>query len=370
MSAAEVINIRTEDEPADISSVVQPIARKADSKHLLSMRQLDRDDINDYIEEARAAESIIRNPGRSGINLLPFIVLKAVMRQPSTRTGGSMTTAMEKLGGSAQLISGMSSSSEAKGESLADSWVAFATQADILGIRTAEDDGPEFAAGVIDEAVSRGQLWRRVPVINLGSGKSEHPTQALGDEYTIYKELKFKSIDEFEGKKIAFVGDHERYRAHHSGMLGAAALGMDIIVVESQAAPLPDDLAEELGESIVYRTGDLDEVLGQIDVLNLGRNPDEYSPKRLRDWSLREWHRSKQLARDFEDWIVDYDRLEQMPEGSIEIHPRPRRNELHPSVDVNPKAVDVKQMQNMIPMRMAIIARHMGRPILQSAARL
>jgi len=60
---------------------------------------------------------------------------------------------------------------------------------------------------------------------------------------------------------------------------------------------------------------------------------------------------------------VDIERLQQMPANSILMHARPRRNELHPSVDNDPRAVDVAQMYNMIPMRMAIIAGHLGESI-------
>ncbi len=333
----------------------KPIEGDAYGKNLLSMHQLSDNDIYDYIKEAKAAEMALRDPLRRGVRLLPHFVLKAVMRQPSTRTGGSMTTAMEKLGGSAQLISGMGSSSEAKGESLADSWAAFATQADILGIRTAEDEGPTYAAQAVAIAAERGDLFNFVPVINLGDGRNEHPTQALGDMFTIYK--KFGS---FEGLTATVVGDQERYRAHHSFMIGAAALGMSILAVESKVAPVPTALVEKLGDSLT-RTDDLDGAMRAADVLYLGRNPDEYAGD-----DSRETIRSKQLAQDYTSWIVDYDRLQQMSPNSIVLHPRPRRDELHPSVDIDPRMKDVEQMANMIPMRMAIIARHLGKSIAKS----
>ena len=69
--------------------------------------------------------------------------------------------------------------------------------------------------------------------------------------------------------------------------------------------------------------------------------------------------RAEQLARDYASWIVDYDRIQQMAPDSIVLHPRPRRDELDPSVDSDPRMKDVEQMANMIPMRMAIIARHL-----------
>jgi aspartate carbamoyltransferase catalytic subunit len=56
-----------------------------------------------------------------------------------------------------------------------------------------------------------------------------------------------------------------------------------------------------------------------------------------------------------------------MSPDAIVLHPRPRRDELHPSVDSDPRMKDVEQMANMIPMRMAIIARHLGASILANA---
>jgi aspartate carbamoyltransferase catalytic subunit len=343
-------------EVIDLSAVSPPIAGDATRKNLLSVRQLAAEDISTYLEEAYAAEEAIRDPARRGLSLLPRAVMKAIMRQPSTRTGGSCTSAMRKLGGSAELISGMSGSSEAKGESLADSWVAFATQADILGIRTAENGGPAFAAHVIAQAVSYGQLAEIVPVINLGDGHNEHPTQALGDMFTIHK--KFKT---FDGLVAVVVGDHERYRAHHSFMLAAAILGMDLVAVESSAARVPASLVETLGSKLT-RTADLDAAMREADVLYLGRNPDEYTGE-----NPAEIVRGEQLARDYASWTVDYDRIQQMRPESIVMHPRPRRDELHPSVDSDPRMKDVEQMANMIPMRMAIIARHLGVSIVEAA---
>ena len=349
MAAAEIVEV------IDLSAVTQPIAGDASGKNLLSVRQLTAEDIDTYLAEAYAAEKAIRDPSRRGLALLPRAVMKAIMRQPSTRTGGSCTSAMRKLGGSAELISGMSGSSEAKGESLADSWVAFATQADILGIRTAENGGPAFAAHVIAKAVEYGQLSQVVPVINLGDGHNEHPTQALGDMFTVHKRFK-----RFEGLVAAVVGDHERYRAHHSFMLAAATLGMALVAVESPAAPVPPWLVELLGGRLT-RTRDLDGAMRGADILYLGRNPDEYTGE-----DPAEIVRGEQLARDYASWIVDYYRIQQMPPDSIEMHPRPRRDELHPSVDSDPRMKDVEQMANMIPMRMAIIARHLGVSIIEA----
>jgi aspartate carbamoyltransferase catalytic subunit len=346
----------------NLSRVMQPIEGNPERKHLLSVQQLTSEDIMDYIREAKAAEAIIRNPRRLGIDLMPHVVLAAVMRQASTRTAGTMATAMEKLGGVAHVFSGMSTSSEAKGESLPDSWVALATQSDIIGTRTKEQYGPALAAQSINQAFEDEQLWFRIPVINLGDGTNEHVTQFLGDSYTINKEF-----GDFEGLTAGVVGAHGEYRAHHSFLLGANILGMKIVAVESEASPVPGDIAETLGDNLT-RVGadDLDEIMPELDVLYMGRRPDEYINSKNPD----QVEKSRQLTSDYQKWTIDYQRLQQMKLTAIEMHPRPRRDEVHPSVDRDHRTREVQQMATMVPMRMAIIARHMGRTITGSASRI
>jgi aspartate carbamoyltransferase catalytic subunit len=348
--------------PVNLSEVMQPIDGDSYGKHLLSTRQLSPEDFMDYIRDAEAAERIIRDPRKRGFNLLPFVVLTDVMRQPSTRTAGSMATAMEKAGGSAQVFSGMEASSESKGESIPDSWVALAAQSDIIGTRTKEEYGPALAAQSINEACAREGLWQVVPVINLGDGKNEHPTQDLGDKYTIYK--KFGG---FDGLTAAVVGAQGEYRAHHSFMLGAHILGIKVIAVESEASPVPQEIVDTLGSNLTRVGADeLDDVMPEVDILYMGRRPDEYNDPD----NPEEVERNRRLLEDYKKWTVDYGRLQKMRDTGILLHPRPRREELHPSVDEDHRAYDEIQMSNMIPMRMAIIARHMGHSILQSAARL
>lgn len=344
----------------DLSEVLVPIDGSPAGKSLLSMNQLSQDDVYEYLEEASAAERMddeVKSGDGQASRLLAGYTLKAVMRQPSTRTGGSMTTAMQQLGGSGDLISGMESSSEAKGESLEHTWVAFATQTDILGIRSKEEGGPALAASEIYKTYKRGNLKRNVPVINLGDGRNEHPTQALGDLYTIHK-----IFQQFEGIKIAIVGDHERYRAFHSLMIGAALVGMSVITVESEVALVPEELERLLGNSLKrVQADELDDVLPEIDILYMGRMPDEYTGE-----NPLEMERSRLLKADYRSWIIDFDRLQQMPKDSIGMHPRPIEFEIHPSTETDRRMKDVQQMQNMIPMRMAILARHLGKSLWES----
>jgi aspartate carbamoyltransferase catalytic subunit len=51
---------------------------------------------------------------------------------------------------------------------------------------------------------------RPVPVINAGSGKDQHPTQALLDIYTLQRS--FETRGGIDGKRIVFAGDLKRGR--------------------------------------------------------------------------------------------------------------------------------------------------------------
>ncbi len=330
----------------------EPINGDPTGKDILSMHQFSGSDIGLYIEEATAALEQIRSG--DGSSLLSGRVLSIFMDQPSTRTSGSMFAAMARLGGSPTIINGTENLSAAKGETPLDTSVALATQSDVIATRTKGAGGPAEAAAAIREYESMGKLSRLVPVINLGDGTNEHPTQALGDLLTIHQEL-----GELEGVRIAMVGDHERYRAFHSLFIGAAAVGARITAIQSEAAPVPPELVEHMGSSLeIVGACDLDGVMQQADVLYLGRNPGEYSGT-----DAAELARSQRLAADYGSWRVDRARLQQMSSDAIVMHPRPRGNELSVDADADPRTRDVAQMEYMIPMRMAIIAGALGRSI-------
>lgn len=355
--AAAIELATTQPDYPGYDDVAPLIAGAPQGKNLLSIQQFNKDDLISYIEDTRAAERLLRDPSRGGMPLLPFTVLKAIMKQPSTRTGGSMTTAMAKLGGQGDLISGMQSSSEAKGESPEHTWVAFATQADIIGLRSKEEDGPYVAARAIAESLNYGKLWQEVPVINLGNGTDEHPTQTIGDIATIaaWLEYDYKAM---KGLTLVTVGDHERYRAFHSLYYAAKRLGMKVLAVESEAAPMPAGFIQELGPQL-ERTDDLDEALRAADVFYPGRNPDEYDGK-----DPFEQERSRALKASYASWVVDYQRLQQMKPypGSIGMHARPINGELTRDVEQDPRMQDVPQMARMIAGRMAVLANHRGIP--------
>ena len=332
--------------PSKYHEIHRPIANEPKGKNLLSVSQLTKADVMNYIKEAEAARQLSIRLKNSQTPTLPLagLVYKSIMRQPSTRTGGSMTTAAGKLGAFAELWSGMATSA-AKGETTADEAVAFATQADLIGMRTEDCYGPAEAAIAIAESHKAGKLEHIAPIINLGDGTNEHVTQALGDMYTIY--LRFGKL---EGLKLCLIGDMQSYRAHHSLVLMAYLFDMEVYVVESPEAQLPTKYVELLGNKL-HQVNNLDDVIDQVDILYAGRMPKEY---------FNDDHHNQLLQEAYAKWVIDSERLKKFSPNGIVMHPRPRGPELHPSIDNDVRAADVEQMSNMIPMRQAIIASAFG----------
>ena len=114
---------------------------------------------------------------------------------------------MKRLGGECISLGPATSSSVAKGESIADTAKMFEAYCDALVIRHDLEGVSRFITDIVD-----------IPVINAGDGAGQHPTQTLLDLYTIRKH--FGKID---GLNIALIGDLKYGRTVHSL---AYALGM------------------------------------------------------------------------------------------------------------------------------------------------
>src|SRR5476651_2160324 len=154
--------------------------------------------LSELFDKADAMKQVVEEKG--GNNVLAGRVMAALFYEPSSRTFGSFVAAMQRLGGGVIPFQGMSSSSVAKGESLADTAKVFSSFADVLVMRNPE-------VGSVDTLAKNA--W--VPVISAGDGIGEHPTQALLDAYTIRAE--FGNIDDLH---IVIVGELAHYRPVNS----------------------------------------------------------------------------------------------------------------------------------------------------------
>ncbi|HDN76184.1 MAG TPA: aspartate carbamoyltransferase, partial [Acidilobales archaeon] len=119
-------------------------------------------------------------------------VMITVFLEPSTRTRLSFTFAMIRLGGIVVDFGPEQLSSRAKGESFEDTMrMVDGYEPDIVVLRQKTPGYAALAARIC-----------KAPVINAGDGWNEHPTQALLDVYTIWRE--FGRVD---GIKIGIMGD-------------------------------------------------------------------------------------------------------------------------------------------------------------------
>ena len=171
-------------------------------KHILSIDQFNRSDLEKILAVAQTLEPVARRQYRCDV--LDGAVMANLFFEASTRTRISFHTAFSRLGGRVCDTTGFTFSSLSKGESLADTARVISGYADAIVMRHPETGSvAQFAKNI------------RVPVINAGDGTGEHPSQALLDYYTIDSEFRRlgKSID---GMTIALAGDLKHGRTIQS----------------------------------------------------------------------------------------------------------------------------------------------------------
>jgi aspartate carbamoyltransferase catalytic subunit len=182
-------------------------------KHLLSIEQLSREEIEAILDRAESFAEV----GRRDIKKVPTLRGRTVVSlfyESSTRTSSSFDLAAKRL--SADLVSVKASgSSVEKGESLKDT-VATLSAYDpaAIVIRHPYAGAAQMVAG-----------WTSAAVVNAGDGKHEHPSQALLDVYTLRRRL-----GSLEGVKIWIVGDVLHSRVARSNLIAFARMGAEVTV--------------------------------------------------------------------------------------------------------------------------------------------
>lgn len=255
--------------------------------------------------------------------------------EPSTRTRLSFEAAMYNLGGNVLGFSEASSSSAAKGESVADTIRVISCYADICAMRHPKE-GAAFVAAE----------HSHIPVINAGDGGHQHPTQTLTDLLTI-RNLKGR-LDNFT---IGLCGDLKFGRTVHS-LINALSRynNINFIFISPEELKVPDYIIEMLNvKGISYKQViNLEEVIGELDILYMTR------VQRERFFNEEDYVRLK----DF--YILTKDKLNHARKDMIVLHPLPRVNEISVEVDDDPRAAYFKQAQFGVYVRMALIMTLLG----------
>ena len=299
-------------------------------QHLTSTKQVSRDDMDSILKVAEEMEGILASGGG---NLLDGAILASLFFEPSTRTRLSFETAMQRLGGRVITAEGIQFSSMYKGETIEDTIMMAGQYADIIAMRHPELGSADRAAAVSP-----------VPFLNAGDGPGQHPTQAILDMYTIYKER--GTID---GICISMVGDLKYGRTVHSLSF---LLGLYDNVVFNLISPkelaMPEKVISFFKEKGVTftETEDVEQGL-EADVLYMTRIQQE----RFADKS--EYERLK------DSYILRKKHVEGR-DLSI-LHPLPRVNEIALEVDALPNAAYFRQARNGVVTRMALLAMLLGK---------
>jgi len=213
-------------------------------KHLLAIKDLDRDGIESILDRAESFAEV----GRRDIKKVPTLRGRTVVSlfyESSTRTSASFELAAKRL--SADLISlKAAGSSVEKGESLKDTCATLsAYDPAAIVIRHPCAGAAQLVAG-----------WSEAAVINAGDGKHEHPSQALLDLFTLRRRL-----GSLEGRRIWIVGDVLHSRVARSNLVAFQAMGAAVTVCGPPAL-IPRGI-EQLGCEVA---SSLDR-LGEADVV-------------------------------------------------------------------------------------------------------
>ena len=221
-------------------------------KHVVESQQFTVPLLMELFDRSRLMERIV---ARGGTLDYQNRILASLFYQPSTRTRFSFEAAMHRLGG--RVLStehARAFSSEIEAEQVEDSIRIIGSYCDVIVIRHHETGGAARAAKVSP-----------VPIINAGDGDGgQHPTQALLDLYTIYRE---RPLD---GLSVAFIGELDRGRTVRSlAYLLAKFERVKVFFVSPPELQMKPDILQYLDRhGVRYELeSDIDRVVGEVDVV-------------------------------------------------------------------------------------------------------
>ncbi len=258
--------------------------------------------------------------------------------QPSTRTFLSFQSACHKLGMRTSEIRDPNVSSEVKGESQSDSIRTFSSYFDVIITR---HSCPHFADLCAWTLLNSG---RPIPVINGGSGKDQHPTQALLDIYTLQRS--FENMGGIDGKKIMMVGDLKRGRTVRSlAELMRHYEGVTLVFASPEKFQMEADVKDQLTQSRVpwIETEDMHTHLSDADAVYMTRIQNEHDG---------EVGHSEEYYPEFS---IGREEMETLRPNAVVMHPFPRREEISPEVDSDSRAMYWRQMRNGMWVRAALL---------------
>jgi aspartate carbamoyltransferase catalytic subunit len=289
----------------------------ADRRHLLSITDLTRDDVERILETARALDGV-----EGKVPALAGRLVITLFYESSTRTSSSFELAARRLSAETMSIKSAGSSVE-KGESLRDTVLTLAAyDPAAIVVRHPQAGAPAIVAASSGSAV-----------VNAGDGRHQHPTQALLDLYTIRG-----AFGRLDGLHVAIVGDVLHSRVARSLVQALALVGAHTTLVG------PPTLVPRAFEALgCERSTDISS-LDSADVVYVLRMQRErmetaYVPS-LREYTAR--------------WGITPERLRP---GQRVMHPGPmnRGVEIDSRVADSPDSLIAEQVRSGLVVRMAVL---------------
>jgi aspartate carbamoyltransferase catalytic subunit len=306
-------------------------------RHLLSVRDLSRSDVERILETARSLAASLERE----VKKLPTLRGRTVVNvfyESSTRTLASFELAAKRLSADTMSLRASGSSVD-KGESLKDTILTLsAYDPDVIVIRHSSIGAPQLVA-----------RWSEAHVINAGDGKHQHPTQALLDLYAMEE-----ALGRLEGLHVAIVGDVLHSRVARSLVQALALVGARSTLVAPPTL-VPAGI-EALGCEVstdVRAIADADVVY--VLRMQQERMDDAFVP------SLREYTALYGVT------------PERLRPGQIVMHPGPmnRGVEIDPRVADSEVALVTAQVRAGLVVRMAVlydlVAAHVAAPVAVEA---
>src|SRR6185437_179669 len=297
------------------------------NRNIISIRDFTVDDFTylfDLTDKIQTLTSKERGEIAKGL------ILGYIFYEHSTRTRLSFESAMASIGGRSLGISDIDSSSIMKGESYADTIKTISLYSDVILIRHPSDGSSRYASEISNK-----------PVINGGSGSEEHPTQAMLDIYTIFKEKK-----RINGLSMGIIGDLKYGRTVYSLLYGLSSYNLDVHLVSPPILKIRSESIYDLSNNlkIFYHTELTEDLLKKLDVIYVTRMQKERFP------DLQEYKKIQGL------YTIDENTLKNAKSDVIILHPLPRVDEISQTIDNTVNAVYLKQASYGKELRSALLS--------------
>lgn len=292
-------------------------------RHHISVRHLTRADVERMFRLATALEAL---PVAARREILEGRVVALAFYQPSTRTRSAFESGVLRLGGG---VTGFADVRTTRAgdyyqESLEDVILNLAALTDGVVLRHHESGAAARAAAVSP-----------VPVVNAGDGYNEHPSQGLGDVWTMHR-----ALGGLEGRTIGLLGNPSIRSLHSISILLAQFPVRRVVYLPAPRTSVPEDVtqlfaAQGVDWDLVTSSAELVQACDLVETIGVNH------PNHNASHQAAEGEPPQGTE---EHYRVTASILRQHGPGTVILHPGPRTDELSTDVDALPEAFYLPQV--------------------------